>query len=430
MALIICPECGREFSDKAATCPRCACPIEYIKGLSKEEYDKAVQLVTGKNSKGQNSQVISDSVHNSSTDRSTTESIASSTYDSEKIEEALKTEIAEKEMARQALREYLEAVCSLEAEIYTLDRSISSISSLSIEEPKHIVYEEPLRPLTADEISHMYIYGDRYQGRSYEQYLRYLQDRAGKAGFADEYTFMPVSTFGTTTPHYVYEEIGKRLYEIDVNQFKMAQRRADAEYTSGLAQIRACRNFISEKINDLIIEKSEAQDTLQNLYDFDIIYPKYREIIPVSMFCEYIASGRCNALEGPDGMYNLYEKELLAHYIVNSIAEVNESISRIDYKLDNVSQQLTGVQRNQERLYYEIIKSNTLANEINENVQSVIERITSLDYSTKDISRTLESMSEANKIDALCEGFAHARLAHMDKMQTYNFKQMYPNVHI
>ncbi len=27
MALIICPECGKEFSDKAPACPNCGCPI-------------------------------------------------------------------------------------------------------------------------------------------------------------------------------------------------------------------------------------------------------------------------------------------------------------------------------------------------------------------------------------------------------------------
>ena len=26
MALIICPECGKEFSDKASACPNCGCP--------------------------------------------------------------------------------------------------------------------------------------------------------------------------------------------------------------------------------------------------------------------------------------------------------------------------------------------------------------------------------------------------------------------
>ena len=31
MAMIKCPECGKEFSDKAAACPNCGCPISEVK---------------------------------------------------------------------------------------------------------------------------------------------------------------------------------------------------------------------------------------------------------------------------------------------------------------------------------------------------------------------------------------------------------------
>lgn len=30
MALIKCPECGKEFSDRAESCPNCGCPTETI----------------------------------------------------------------------------------------------------------------------------------------------------------------------------------------------------------------------------------------------------------------------------------------------------------------------------------------------------------------------------------------------------------------
>lgn len=37
MALITCPECGKEFSDKAPACPNCGCPIEEILYGGEEE---------------------------------------------------------------------------------------------------------------------------------------------------------------------------------------------------------------------------------------------------------------------------------------------------------------------------------------------------------------------------------------------------------
>ena len=47
MALIKCTECGKEFSDKAAACPNCGCPIsEIIKGnITPEEQKKAAEQI-------------------------------------------------------------------------------------------------------------------------------------------------------------------------------------------------------------------------------------------------------------------------------------------------------------------------------------------------------------------------------------------------
>lgn len=41
MSLIICPECGKEFSDLAKACPNCGCPTELI--LQKKEQTEELQ---------------------------------------------------------------------------------------------------------------------------------------------------------------------------------------------------------------------------------------------------------------------------------------------------------------------------------------------------------------------------------------------------
>lgn len=42
MALIKCPECGKEFSDKAFACPNCGCPISEIRKMAEEEKQKNI----------------------------------------------------------------------------------------------------------------------------------------------------------------------------------------------------------------------------------------------------------------------------------------------------------------------------------------------------------------------------------------------------
>ena len=40
MSLIICTECGKEFSDKAPACPNCGCPTsEILNEINKEPED-------------------------------------------------------------------------------------------------------------------------------------------------------------------------------------------------------------------------------------------------------------------------------------------------------------------------------------------------------------------------------------------------------
>lgn len=49
MALIKCPECGKEISDKAAACPSCGCPVAAMstKGIVKIKLPRTEQMANG-----------------------------------------------------------------------------------------------------------------------------------------------------------------------------------------------------------------------------------------------------------------------------------------------------------------------------------------------------------------------------------------------
>jgi uncharacterized membrane protein YvbJ len=40
MAMIKCPECGNDVSDKAVSCPKCGCPINNEKEIKEEEKER------------------------------------------------------------------------------------------------------------------------------------------------------------------------------------------------------------------------------------------------------------------------------------------------------------------------------------------------------------------------------------------------------
>ena len=96
-----------------------------------------------------------------------------------------------------------------------------------------------------------------------------------------------------------------------------------------------------------------------SIYSANVIYPKYRNLVAVTTIYEYLASGRCDTLEGADGAYNLYEMELRQNIVIGQLSSVLDSLEQI--------------KSNQFTLYSEIAESNRksaeLLSDISDNVE-------------------------------------------------------------
>ena len=86
---------------------------------------------------------------------------------------------------------------------------------------------------------------------------------------------------------------------------------------------------------------------LSSLYDMNVLYPKYRNLVAVSTIYEYLSSGRCDRLDGPDGAYNLYEMELRQNIIIGQLSSIVENLNQI--------------RNNQFTLYNELVSANQRA---------------------------------------------------------------------
>lgn len=80
--------------------------------------------------------------------------------------------------------------------------------------------------------------------------------------------------------------------------------------------------FIIENIKKIIKLEKE-------LYSYNIIYGKYRNIIAISSFLDYLLSGRCETLDTKDGAYNIYEQEARTDIIINKMDTIIKSLSQI-----------------------------------------------------------------------------------------------------
>ena len=92
------------------------------------------------------------------------------------------------------------------------------------------------------------------------------------------------------------------------------------------------------------------KESVEKMYEANIIFPKYRNLVAITAINEYLLSGRCDKLEGPDGAYNLYEMELRQNIIVSQLSNIIENLEQI--------------KNNQFSLYQEIQKTNCIIGEI------------------------------------------------------------------
>ncbi len=179
-----------------------------------------------------------------------------------------------------------------------------------------------------------------------------------------------------------------------------------------------CKNIISSQINDLLIvfktdileaydevtantlkfnfytdEINEVEDLLRkaiecraNLYDYDIVFMKYRNVVALSAFYEYLMSNRCDSLEGASGAYNLYENELRANLIIEKLSDIIQSLEQI--------------QQNQFVLYSELKKINKNLDALNYSMRSAAASLSQISESNRQINENTKNIAENTKVIA------------------------------
>lgn len=116
-------------------------------------------------------------------------------------------------------------------------------------------------------------------------------------------------------------------------------------------------------------------------------------MIAVTMFCEYLESGRCKQLQGTDGAYNLFEKELRDRII---IAE-----------LKTISSQLESIRQTQYMLYEEIKRGNDTANRILKSAEHMESNCEIEKYNREVIARNSAIIAEEIKMQSIWRGFSN-----------------------
>ena len=134
------------------------------------------------------------------------------------------------------------------------------------------------------------------------------------------------------------------------NNIKKEQERYNAEYDTYLSlknEYERTATALATKHTQCL---SQLNNALAELYSNNILFEKYRNLVAVTAINEYLLSGRCYELEGPNGAYNLYEMELRQNIIIG--------------QLSHIITNLENIKSNQYSLYQELKIANQLVSDI------------------------------------------------------------------
>lgn len=162
------------------------------------------------------------------------------------------------------------------------------------------------------------------------------------------------------------------LHKINIERYKAKIKINQLRVTDENQQIVSLQN----QIRELDKEISYTENVLEKFYSVDIIYPKYRGLIPILTIYEYFESGRHTNL--PDA-YNKYEEELWHKTISDQLNIVISQLEQIKY--------------NQAALYDAVCQSIDISERICHQNEILIE-------SSKSIERNSEIIALNSKIAA------------------------------
>ena len=114
-----------------------------------------------------------------------------------------------------------------------------------------------------------------------------------------------------------------------------------------------------------------------------VIFPKYQDLVAYSTFYEYFETGRCNALSGPDGAYNLYESEIRQNTIISQLSTIIDSLETI--------------KSNQYMVYTQLTKMNESLDRLNNSMDCALN---TLEKTLNNIDQNISNISEYTKVSA------------------------------
>lgn len=190
-----------------------------------------------------------------------------------------------------------------------------------------------------------------------------------------------------------------RKYDEDNQRRSLIVSRIDSD-------IRERKNAILSQVKIMEDANKKTSDILQKIYNHNIIFPKYRNLVMVCSLYEYISAGRCTSLEGHEGAYNILEMEV--------------RLDRIILQLDQVLVKLSAIEQNQYILYSAVKESQNMIAELTAETKrlsdSTIAIGKSIERGYEQIGKSLSEIATSSAIISYTAQQSQKELHYMNRM--------------
>lgn len=152
------------------------------------------------------------------------------------------------------------------------------------------------------------------------------------------------------------------------------------------APSKAIKSILDKEIAEIedLLKKTFA--ARNELYAYDVVFGKYRDVVALSSFYEYLMSGRCSSLTGADGAYNIYESEI--------------RMNRVIAQLDTVISSLEEIKQNQYMMYQEMRSISASLQSLNNTMDKALTSIQGIEANTTSMNGYLEHISKNSDVIA------------------------------
>lgn len=182
-----------------------------------------------------------------------------------------------------------------------------------------------------------------------------------------------------------------------------------AMYNQAVAQNRnqVAREYpqklsLQTELRKILDTYQTTSETLQKLYNYNVLYPKYRNYVMVCSMYEYFASGRCTTLEGHEGAYNILESEL--------------RLDRIVSKLDDVIRNMNEIKRNQWTLYDSIQESNNTAQRLVASCDNMANQISNIQAQGSEMNSRIANLQLTSALTLYEADCSRRELEYLNRM--------------